>query len=849
MLLGLLVQALGSDLFLSYVSQRGISFRANDLPIIRGSSFQYYEKGWTRGYYSAYWNPVDVKTSQDGTITVEYKGNNGQVEGTLVFRRTPTGFIGDYEFRWNGDQPAMVEASLAEFWAAPIVNGSYSIGGGSARKVGAAPAPGTPFEQRILATGENWEFDTPAATVSVKVTGAQPVLMDARNYDLDWSRNKEALWLGIQGAEVAKGKPFRMTAEWIVTPKSLQPLPSRTVATTQLRTNRAEVANTTPLPLFPKPKEAKLTGGGSWAVNAGFRVQGAFSQEVAPTLAAINRLKDQLWDPITPQDYTFSRPTLIRLEQGGSFPSKEGYEITINRSGVRLRAQTVAGMRHGLWTLAILARPEEGNLVLPYAEIRDWPSLSWRGVHMFVGPEALRFQTVLNERMMALSKFNNVVLQCERTDWLATPGIRTSQTMTRGDLASLFAQYRRHGMEPIPLIQSLGHMGWLFANNQNRDLAENQAEPFAVNPDVPRTRTLLRDLWKEAVTLLRPSTIHFGLDEIDMRGHRGGHDRATAMLRTHVPWLLDLADELKVERMVWSDMFLHSSEAPDATNAPSVAVAQERRGFLRPGTIIADWHYKNDPNPDIYKSLRVWKEAGMQPIGSHWYRENNIRGQTLAAVREGAGVLQTTWAGYESNEFNFVREFDQFSAYLLAGDYAWSGRSELPKDLDYNPHLLLRRLYFGEPSSLVNRAGRFVNIASRGEETQVGRILFRLGDPITLFGRAHPKSVNQPRDVTVSITGAASKVDLALDTLVWVDDLTDVATLEVVTDKGTIRQAIRYGEHVRGATDSRQTIRTIRDRGLSVVRVLLPRNASLRQINLTATDPMAGIRLHGITTQ
>ena len=43
--------------------------------------------------------------------------------------------------------------------------------------------------------------------------------------------------------------------------------------------------------------------------------------------------------------------------------------------------------------------------------------------------------------------------------------------MSREDLVKLFKLYRDAGIEPTPLIQSFGHMGWLFMNGQNKDLA------------------------------------------------------------------------------------------------------------------------------------------------------------------------------------------------------------------------------------------------------------------------------------------------------------------------------------------------------------------------------------------
>ncbi|MEZ5164177.1 MAG: hypothetical protein R2688_10630, partial [Fimbriimonadaceae bacterium] len=443
-----------------------------------------------------------------------------------------------------------------------------------------------------------------------------------------------------------------------------------------------------------------------------------------------------------------------------------------------------------------------------------------------------------------------VVLQCERTNWNSTPGIATDITMPKSDLVSLFDRYRTQGIEPVPLIQSLGHSSWAFANKQNLDIAINPEVPFTFDPRKARARTFIKNLWTEAITDLKPKTIHFGLDEIDNRGLPNDPYFTTRIWTQHIPWLLDLAEEFKVKPMMWGDIMLHSSEAVDATHADTLEEAKNRRKVLDKGVMIADWHYIDTPDPSKFKSLALWKQEGMQPVASHWFRPNNIYGQTHAAIANGAGVLQTTWAGYESNETNMIREFKQFTAYILAADNAWSGRKERPSQLPYRAESLFQRLYFDPPAVIQPQPGVAIlpENKSGGTPTKVGSIQFRTFSPIQLFGYTTRLAAQSPNQVTFLVRKPGKSVAVAIDTAAWIKDTLPVASFKVTYSNGESREVpIRYGEHVRSRTDMSATIVSPRNGTLSYVRVDSDKAKEIDTITLSTESEVAGLRIHGIT--
>src|SRR5699024_7029450 len=49
------------------------------------------------------------------------------------------------------------------------------------------------------------------------------------------------------------------------------------------------------------------------------------------------------------------------------------------------------------------------------------------------------------------------------------------------------------------------------------------------------------------------------------------------------------------------------------------------------------------------------------------------------------GLLQTSWAGFFPDEQVLKRGLHQFTAFVLAAEYAWSGNPELPTNLSFEP--------------------------------------------------------------------------------------------------------------------------------------------------------------------
>ncbi|HVL38025.1 MAG TPA: glycoside hydrolase family 20 zincin-like fold domain-containing protein, partial [Fimbriimonadaceae bacterium] len=768
--LALSVQVLGLSFDVS--SGTGLTVSLHEVPIVQGSWFQYYERGWTRGYYSQHHNTQQIVRKPDGSRVLTFRSDDGRAHGSQVYEPTARGLKVRYAFHWDGERPVMLEMTPGMLWAPALDRGRLTINGKPARALEARDYRTNDLGIRSYGAGELLRFESPLADIQFTGEGQDWTIFDARGYEQPWAESRSLIWLGKLAVEVSREHPAVFEVEWQIAPKRTptSDVRSETLRASPLRNALHPVDER--LPLLPKPKEAALDYERPLILT---------SRKSDPLRYGIifETTLGNLWDTSS-----LDGPAQVRSSFGNFGMPREGYEITIDQKGAHVRGQDALGVRHGLRTLATMAFLRDGKLALPTGKVRDWPSTTWRGVHLFVGPTIYQFHQKLWERVLLPMKFNKVVLQMERATWRAIAGTETPITTNRDELVRLTTYYRLNMVEVIPLLQSFGHMEWLFQNGRHLDLAINREVPYAVDPRLRETRTLLETLWDEVNYIIKPATIHFGLDEVDMKGFPSDNpELVTSLWEMHLPFLGGIAEKHTLKPMLWGDMALAPGEAVDAAHGHSKEHAERRRKAIPTGSIIADWHYKADPNPEPFRqSLQIWKAGGFQPVASMWYRPENVRGFSLAALLEGAGTLQTTWAGYESSEANMIRELRQFWVMIVAGDYSWSGRQDELATLGYDAPALFRRMYFDPPAPLTPREGYSLVYGTPLTEVSLAGVRFRLFRPLVLESLVLGQG-SAAIDLTANLR--ARELVFAFDCQAAAEDGQEVATVHVALSDGT----------------------------------------------------------------
>jgi hypothetical protein len=445
--------------------------------------------------------------------------------------------------------------------------------------------------------------------------------------------------------------------------------------------------------------------------------------------------------------------------------------------------------------------------------------------------------------------------------------------MPKKDLSADIAFAQAHFMEVTPLINSLGHAEWMFKNGQNRNFVEDPEHPAAYCPNREATYKFIFDIYSEALALFKPRYFHIGHDEITLFSRFPYHPKCKAEGRTQEEAVtnLFLKDINRLDNwlsargtktMLWSDMFLHGSESSDAAaNAGTPQVAAERRIRLPKDVVIADWHYTPEPK-EKYKSLDIFQKAGFPAIATTWYRPENIYGFAQAAIDHKAqGLLQSTWAGYDSNESILQGEFKQFTAFVLAAEYAWSGNKLPPDKLTYHAEDVFKKLYRDSQMDLKTHPGWRLDLSKAYNAALPHMVSGVEGQPnaLMLAGKLNPASpAPYPEAVTIPVGRRAGAL-IFLHTTLYPGASETVGRYVITYEDGSSETIVlREGDQIQPLRESKTTWSAdIGWKGknslgevvnLQSLRWRNPKpNLVIKTIEFRATDPVAAPALFAIT--
>lgn len=536
-------------------------------------------------------------------------------------------------------------------------------------------------------------------------------------------------------------------------------------------------------------------------------------------------------------------PTRKLEELGLEIPGHdEGYALHVDGDHALVAANTDQGVFYGVTTLVQLVTVRREEIGLRGTRITDYPSLDFRGIHALSGRGTGNQIAKAVRELMARYKLNSFIWECQYIIWDSAPELEHPQYgMTKADAQLVIDATSRYFVDLIPLIQSLGHSEWIFTNGHNLDIAEDPETPYAYNPTNPRTYEFIFMIFQEALDFFDPKGFHIGHDEVTMRGRFPYRSRESGLSVTD----LILMDTIKlnnwfrekgIDVYLWGDMFLHSSEAPDATFAPSPEIARERRDRLPKDMIVTDWHYQPVP-ADEYTSIPLWRDEGFRVIGAGWYTPANIHQLAIACIEAGVmGYLQTTWAGFNFRIDGNEAAWFQYWAYILAAHYAWSGDERTPNELPFIPKDEFINTWFRTKPLLGEKSGRHIDLTGAFNRTIVdedgtqwlgygpqndfrslpegiqlmGETVFNLprndrDEAAVLFlGKMNPPGV-YPTSVTLETGGMeASELRLLMTTNFPTREHAKVATIDLVYQDGSKASLpLEYGRNIFAFSDFR----------------------------------------------
>ncbi len=236
---------------------------------------------------------------------------------------------------------------------------------------------------------------------------------------------------------------------------------------------------------------------------------------------------------------------------------------------------------------------------------------------------------------------------------------------TYDELKSLDDYAYQFGIELVPCIQTLGHLDRVVRWPAYHHVRENEG---VLEPDREETYEIIEQFLKAASAPYRSRRIHLGMDEAYGVGlgahlHRHGYENPQNIMGRHLRRVLDIAEKLGLEGMMWSDMYFaidgrdyHSEGDPSpaaiAAVDPRVTLVywdyyQSREEMYR----FAIEKHRRFPAKTVFAG-GLWTWVGPAPAYPNAIR--NTVAALSACRKEGMDTVVATCWGDDGQECNLL---------------------------------------------------------------------------------------------------------------------------------------------------------------------------------------------------
>lgn len=190
---------------------------------------------------------------------------------------------------------------------------------------------------------------------------------------------------------------------------------------------------------------------------------------------------------------------------------------------------------------------------------------------------------------------------------------------TAGELRELDDYACTFGIELIPCIQTLGHLG--------RALHWPEMQKYSDMPEVlladdDGTYLLLRRMISSISCCFRSKRIHIGMDEAHGVGlgthlRKHGFEDPHAIIQRHLLRIKEITDSLDLEPVIWSDMYFRL-DSPD-NEYYDTEPSQNAKESIVPGVKLMYWDYSHELVSDYHSMLERHKSLMNGSLRNIWF--------------------------------------------------------------------------------------------------------------------------------------------------------------------------------------------------------------------------------------
>jgi len=353
-------------------------------------------------------------------------------------------------------------------------------------------------------------------------------------------------------------------------------------------------------PLLPRPQEIHY-GNGELVINGlSIRFGSAPSLEDRFTAQQLStRLSAAGQTLVAIEDAVSAGPAIVLTRTGSvaALPiadelagpgSREAYTLKISPEGAEIRSASSAGLYYGAQTLLQMVEGAGGQAALPSAEVRDWPTLAYRGFMMDLGHGQLLRVAEIERQIDLLARFKGNQYYFYSEAAIALDGyeaVNPHGRYTREEVRQIIDYAHQRHVEVVPCLELYGHLHDLFRVEQfsNLSILRYGGE---IDPRNPNVLTMLDGIVEQTAKLFTSPWYHVGFDEpwaLGKIGVKPGEDpfQIYAGVLRHVA---EQAQKYNKRLMFWADML---------SGARIFSRHPELIGQLPKGTIAVPWEYRD----------------------------------------------------------------------------------------------------------------------------------------------------------------------------------------------------------------------------------------------------------------
>lgn len=439
--------------------------------------------------------------------------------------------------------------------------------------------------------------------------------------------------------------------------------------------------------LLPQPQSVELASG----QGVGYQELSCILPLNETPIPVLGEMLDKL--PRCPRP---GKPVRLQLTDQKVPTSLEGYMLEVNDKGICISARAPAGLFYGCQTLEqLIEDSRDFNVRIPAMRITDYPAIPYRAVHFDTKHHLDRMEYYYREiDKLARYKINAVIWELEdKLRYTRRPEIAAPNAISKQEMQALCRYARQRNIEISPLVQGLGHAGFILKHHW--ELRENPASDWEFCPSDPRTYELQFDLYQDAIEAMPYGRyLHVGGDEITAIGI---DERCKATGKSpfelQMIWLRKVCDFATAHDRIpifWDDMPLKYGGVWDLVNSNGTAdeiAAKWNSGRLDEGIrlfpkecVYMRWNYRDATQPGHQRILQWYHDKGLKVMGAtaaafgsspFMPRENSMAGyikgfSELVAENQLEGILATAWDDGSPHSETVWR------GYIAQGEYGWN---------------------------------------------------------------------------------------------------------------------------------------------------------------------------------